>query len=206
MLRGTRIITGDEARIFTDVITQLSARLHASGLEQVIVPSIWEAETFENKVGPENTKMMWTFSDKSDRRCCLIPEVTGLLQETWRDEWSKGATRRDVFYVQRCYRYERPQKGRYREHTQVGVELLGSQDLEAAKSLLRDCLASLGVDFEFFDDVVRGASYYTRRGFEARVESLGAQKQVAGGGAYAEGVGWGIGVDRVVLALMTNGR
>jgi histidyl-tRNA synthetase len=204
LLRGTRIITGQEARRFTHVIDTLSGHLDAAGIERVIVPSIWEAATFEHKVGPENTKMMWTFADKSDRRCCLIPEVTGLLQETWRNEWAKASRERPVFYVQRCYRYERPQRGRYREHTQVGIELLGSADVDAAKHLLRDCLDLLGVTYDFHDDVIRGASYYTRKGFEARVEGLGAQRQIAGGGAYAEGVGWGIGVDRVAMALAVD--
>lgn len=144
---------------------------------------------------------MWTFTDKGDRNVCLIPEVTGLLQEAWRDDWSKRARTRNVFYVQRCYRYERPQAGRYREFTQFGIEMLGSKDAEAAKALLRTCLDAIRVDYSFDETVSRGLSYYVEQGFEARVDALGAQKQVAGGGAYAEGVGWAIGVDRVVLAL-----
>ena len=48
--------------------------------------------------------------------------------------------------------------------------------------------------------VERGLSYYTEDGFEARRELLGAQQQVAGGGRYAEGIGWAIGLDRLLLA------
>lgn len=145
--------------------------------------------------------MMWTFTDKGDRAVCLIPEVTGLIQETWREDWSKRAKVRTVFYVQRCYRYERPQKGRYREFTQIGVEMLGSQDTAAAKALLRSCLDAVGVEYAFDDSVSRGLSYYVEQGFEARCDALGAQKQIAGGGAYAEGVGWAIGLDRLLLAI-----
>jgi hypothetical protein len=47
-------------------------------------------------------------------------------------------------------------------------------------------------------------TYYVEDGFEAEVTSLGAQKQVAGGGRYAEGIGWAIGVDRLMLALQTQ--
>jgi histidyl-tRNA synthetase len=145
--------------------------------------------------------MMWTFRDKGDREVCLVPEITGLLQETWREDWSRRMRTRAVFYEARSYRYERPQAGRYREFTQVGIELLGSDDAARAKALLRTCLDALGVDYRFDDGARRGLSYYTADGFEASVDALGAQKQVAGGGPYAEGVGWAIGVDRIMLAL-----
>jgi histidyl-tRNA synthetase len=169
--------------------------------EEIIVPSIWEAETFDQKVGAENSQMMWRFQDKGERNVCLIPEVTGLIQETWREEWSKRMKARNVFYAQRCYRYERPQKGRYREFTQFGIEMLGSADSDRAKELLKLCLDKLGVNYVWSESVKRGLSYYVEDGFEAAVESLGAQKQVAGGGTYAEGVGWAFGVDRLMLAL-----
>lgn len=143
---------------------------------------------------------MWTFQDKGERNVCLIPEVTGLLQETWREDWSKRTKTRNVFYVQRCYRYERPQAGRYREFTQLGIEMLGSQDMSRAKALLRDCLDLFDVEYSFDETAKRGLSYYVAEGFEASVAKLGAQKQIAGGGAYAEGVGWAIGIDRLVLA------
>ena len=47
----------------------------------------------------------------------------------------------------------------------------------------------------------RGLAYYTEDGFEAGCSRLGAQKQIAGGGRYAEGIGWAIGLDRLALAL-----
>jgi histidyl-tRNA synthetase len=47
--------------------------------------------------------------------------------------------------------------------------------------------------------VKRGLAYYTEDGFEARCEVLGAQKQVAGGGRYTEGIGWALGLDRLLL-------
>jgi histidyl-tRNA synthetase len=147
--------------------------------------------------------MMWSFKDKGERDVCLIPEVTGIIQEMWRDEWSKDRKSLNVFYTQRCYRYERPQRGRYREFTQFGIEMLGQQEFGVllAKGLLKNCLERLNVKFSWEDQVKRGLNYYVEDGFEASVESLGAQKQVAGGGAYAEGVGWAVGVDRLMLAV-----
>jgi histidyl-tRNA synthetase len=172
----------------------------AADFEEIVVPAIWEAATFDGKVGAENSAMMWRFKDKGDRDVCLIPEVTGLVQEMWRSEWSKSRKRLNLFSVSKVYRYERPQKGRYREFTQFNVEMLGETSPDAAKALLRACLDAVGIDYVFADAVKRGLSYYVAEGFEASVEALGAQKQVAGGGAYPEGVGWAIGVDRLMLA------
>jgi histidyl-tRNA synthetase len=132
-----------------------------------------------------------------------VPEITGLIQEQWRESWSKQERTARVFYVARCYRYERPQAGRYREFTQVGVELLGNAagDRDEVIALLRRVLDDSGVGYQLDDGVVRGLGYYTEAGFEARSDVLGAQKQIAGGGRYAEGIGWAIGLDRLLLAL-----
>lgn len=173
-----------------------------AGYEEVILPSLWEQQTFIDKAGPEIVNQMWTFKDKGDRDVCLIPEVTGLVQELWRDEWSKRQKNKRIFYVSRCYRYERPQAGRYREFTQFGVELLGDVDngKEEVVKILKDCLSSFNVSYDFSESVKRGLSYYVEDGFEVECSELGAQKQIAGGGRYAEGIGWAIGVDRLLLA------
>lgn len=169
----------------------------------MILPALWEQQTFIDKAGSEIINQMWAFEDKANRPVCLIPEVTGLVQELWRDNWSKTSKSKRIFYVSRCYRYERPQAGRYREFTQFGVEILGEVDnsTEEAKRLLKLCLDKLGVEYSFTDSVKRGLTYYVEEGFEAECSKLGAQKQIAGGGRYSEGIGWAIGVDRLMLAL-----
>lgn len=171
----------------------------------MILPSVWESKTFADKAGPEILSQMWTFQDKGGRDACLIPEGTGPVQELWREEWSKSMPKPfRIFYVQRCWRYERPQKGRYREFLQVGAEILGGkapEDREEAEAALRACLDGFeGLEYRFEPTVRRGLSYYVEDGFEAECPSLGAQKQIAGGGRYAEGIGWAIGVDRLMLA------
>lgn len=145
---------------------------------------------------------MWTFKDKGERDVCLIPEVTGIIQELYHSGWGKTLPKPiKLFYVSRCYRYDRPQKGRYREFTQFGIEILGKYDQEECINLLIKCLDSFGLRYKFVPSVKRGLTYYTEDGFEVECETLGAQKQIAGGGKYSEGIGWAIGVDRLVLAL-----
>lgn len=174
----------------------------SNGYQEVIVPSLWEQEAFIKKAGPEIINQMWAFSDKGGRDVCLIPEVTGVIQEMWRDSWSKTNSNRRIFYASRCYRYERPQAGRYREFTQFGLELLGNEPngREEVIDILLQCLSKFNIEYQLNELVKRGLSYYTEEGFEVECPVLGAQKQIAGGGRYAEGIGWAIGVDRLILA------
>jgi histidyl-tRNA synthetase len=177
----------------------------AAGYEELIVPALWEQQTFVTKAGPQIVRQMYAFEDKKRRPICLVPEITALIQDQWRAEWAQREPKpMRVFYVARCYRYERPQAGRYREFTQVGVELLGGRapdDRQEVERLLVEVLDATGVTYELDRAVVRGLSYYIEDGFEARCPTLGAQQQIAGGGRYAEGIGWAIGLERLLLAL-----
>lgn len=158
-----------------------------------------------DKSGQELLGQMWTFTDKGGRDVCLIPEVTGVIQRLYRESWSKTLPKPiRLFYVNRCYRYERPQLGRYREFTQFGIEILGctdGSDYEESLNLLKKCLDTIEVHYDLTDKVKRGLNYYVEDGFEAVCEKLGSQKQIAGGGRYAEGIGWAIGIDRLLLAM-----
>ena len=132
-----------------------------------------------------------------------MPEATAVVQELFKTQWQNAMKKPvRVFYTQKCYRYERPQKGRYREFTQIGLERLGGTDgKEEVIGLLRSCLNSFNIDYKLNDTVKRGLDYYVEDGFEVEVESLGAQKQIAGGGRYDCGIGWAIGLDRLLLAM-----
>lgn len=107
-----------------------------------------------------------------------------------------------LFYVARCYRYERPQSGRYREFTQFGVELLGGapDDREEILRVLRAVMGVFDVPYVLSPSVKRGLDYYVEDGFEVECECLDAQRQVAGGGRYDCGIGFAVGVDRLMLA------
>jgi histidyl-tRNA synthetase len=66
--------------------------------------------------------------------------------------------------------------------------------------LAEDMVKLAGVPYEVNPSVKRGLAYYTDEGFEISIPSLGAQKQVAGAGPYKQGIGFAIGVDRLLLA------
>lgn len=146
---------------------------------------------------------MYAFKDKGDRDICLLPEATAVIQKMFNENWNVNMKKPvKIFYVQKCYRYERPQAGRYREFTQVGIERLGGNVEEAREEviqLLKKSLDLFPIEYRFNESVKRGLNYYVEDGFEVEVDSLGAQKQIAGGGKYKEGIGWAIGLDRLLL-------
>jgi histidyl-tRNA synthetase len=128
-----------------------------------------------------------------------------VVQRIYKEQWNSRPKPVKVFYLTRCYRYERPQAGRYREFWQFGVEWLGPKkdgDKEDVIQTLQDMMFwTPGIDqMVFKESVKRGLDYYIEDGFEMEVPYLGAQKQVAGGGRYADGIGFAIGVDRIMLA------
>lgn len=179
---------------------RLAEVAQAYGFEELILPAIEPSSLYVDKAGPEVLGQMYVFRDRKGRELCLRPEGTATVQAIAREHW-KGQEKR-VWYFERCYRYERPQAGRYREFFQFGVEWLNPRT-DAPREVLIEMAGHMlkGTDAVLSDGVKRGLSYYTGDGFEFVCEKLGAQKQVCGGGPYEGGIGFAIGFDRMMLAL-----
>jgi histidyl-tRNA synthetase len=73
MIRGTRLLTGSEAKLYTNVVSTIRGTLTEHGFDEVILPSLWDQETFIQKAGPEIIGQMWAFEDKGRRPVCLHP-------------------------------------------------------------------------------------------------------------------------------------
>lgn len=187
-----------------------------AGFDEIIIPSIWTSQTFVEKAGgSEILQQMYCFEDKANNQICLIPEVTGIVQELFRDNFFKKSScpvyTQKMFYISKCYRYEKsPQLGRQREFTQLGVEIVTTDEklkLQFKKQciqILKEILNVTNTKYEFCSNVKRGLSYYVEDGFEVQCSELGAQKQIAGGGMYKEGVGFAIGLERWLLASQSS--
>jgi histidyl-tRNA synthetase len=200
--KGVRIITGDEAKLRRELLNKMIVLAEEKQFKEIILPSVEPQAIYTEKAGNEILGQMYTFKDKGDRDLCLRPEGTATVQLIANKYWK---SQKDVklWYFERCWRYERPQLGRYREFFQFGVEWINPRDLQAAKAELID-LAKRMVElvtneYEINDSVKRGLSYYTTEGFEISIPTLGAQKQVVGGGEYKEGIGFAVGFDRIML-------
>lgn len=203
--KGTRILIGNEKRV---LINKMIDILIKDGFQEITIPIIQLREIFANKVGEENNNMMFTLTDRGNRDLCLAPEYTAVVQKlaTARFKFEKDIK---LFYVQECFRGENPQAGRYRQFTQFGVEILNpSKDysnriIELAEELLCIYTGKSNCPFETNKDVTRGLDYYTGgKGFEAFVPEFGEDKrrlQLCGGGEYSGGIGFAIGIDRLML-------
>lgn len=202
MLKGTQVLFGEDAKLYREITENLMKNAAQSGFRPVILPSIWESQEFIEKAGPDILDKMYVFKDKGGRDCCLIPEATAIIQRLYNNSWNMSVAKPiKVYYLQKCYRYDRPQAGRYREFTQFGVEILGGKkpdDYNEIIDLAQNMLPRKD-GFEFKPSVKRGLTYYIEDGFEIEYDGLGAQKQILGGGRYKEGIGFAIGVERAIL-------
>lgn len=198
--KGTRIMAGALAQAYLGLQAEFLAVSQGFGCVPIILPTIEPSSIYTDKAGPEVSGQMYTFKDKGDRDLCLRPEVTATCQLLAQTTYK---TYRDLklCYFQKCFRYERPQAGRYREFTQFGVEVLNptrdwTDDLiRLAEILLQRAIRK---PFVVSRGVKRGLGIYNADGFEILVDELGAQKQVVGGGPYEDGYGFGVGVDRLL--------
>ena len=212
-VKGTRILCLDTANRKRDLINYMINFCRKKGFNEIMLPAIQFQQTFSGKVGGENQKMMYNFKDPGGRDLCLAPEYTAVIQELSKTTF-KFQKNVKLFYIQECFRGEKPQAGRYRQFTQFGVEIINPDeklDLGVYKDLasFASSLIGLGLDsvseeriveFEINRDATRGLDYYKEgKGFEIVCETLGAQKQICGGGEYEGGVGFAIGIDRLLL-------
>lgn len=199
--KGTRIIFAETAKRKRTILNQMIEILESYGYQEMMIPVIQLSETFAKKVGEENNNMMYTFTDRGNRDICLAPEYTAVVQQL-ANETFKMTKDVKLFYIGECFRGERPQAGRYRQFTQFGVEVINPRKdytdelIEIAKKLIELTTDNYEVNL----DATRGLDYYTGgKGFEIACPELGAQKQICGGGSYDGGVGFAIGIDRVLL-------
>lgn len=203
--KGTNILLGNEKRQYINQCIELLDQ----DFEEIQIPIIHYEHLFANKVGEENNNMMFKLQDLANRELVLAPEYTAVIQELSQNLFKYERTKK-LFYVQQCFRGERPQRGRWREFTQLGVEIINIREKDYDKCLVMLEILSYQMirvllsnyDLEFNSDVKRGLDYYQDGvGWEIRSTS---GLQLCGGGVYNgadnyKSCGFAIGVDRVLL-------
>ncbi len=112
-------------RRFTDVFSDVVER---AGYGQLITPLLEDLGVF-TRIGDATdvvTNEMYDFVDKGDRHIALRPEMTASVCRAFAEH--RPTTPWKVFYSGSNFRYEKPQRGRYRQFDQVGIEVLGADD------------------------------------------------------------------------------
>ena len=118
------------------------------GYREVCTPEFEDLELFTMRSGEGIVEEMYVFEDKGGRRLALRPEITAAVIRMYINEAKVAPKPLRWCYFADCFRYERPQKGRYRQFWQFGVELIGA-DTAAADAevimLAADMLNATGV-------------------------------------------------------------
>jgi len=317
--RGTRDILPEDMdkRKYVEEIFRRTFK--SFGYREIQTPTFEHLELFTAKSGEGIIEEIYAFKDKSGRDLALRPELTAPVIRMYVEKMQMQPKPLKLFYFGSCFRYDRPQKGRYREFTQAGCELIGVNTPAALAELISlswSCLRNIGLknmvlkignldilqavldklgigkemqrtllplidkreygkieeflssealshsdterlihflkldnideiesfvqelglrkdslshlrkvisflpmfdvnDFKISMEIVRGLEYYKGIVFEIEAPSLGAEKQICGGGSYelislfggknVSTSGFAIGFDRVVLALEGEG-
>ncbi|MDR3477960.1 MAG: histidine--tRNA ligase [Gammaproteobacteria bacterium] len=150
-IRGMNDILPDEAPIWQHIEKIFRETLHSFGYQEIRLPIVEKTELFKRTIGEATDiieKEMYTFLDRNEDSLALRPEGTagcvragvehGLLYNQIQRLWYQGPN----------FRYERPQKGRYRQFHQCGAEVFGiaTPDIDAELiSLSARMLEQLGL-------------------------------------------------------------
>jgi histidyl-tRNA synthetase len=123
-----RDILPPESARWRRFVTTFAETVTAAGYGQIIPPLLEDIGVF-HRVGEATdivTKEMYDFIDKGERHVALRPEQTASVCRAFVQH--RPATPWKVWYSGPNFRYERPQRGRYRQFDQVGIEVLGAND------------------------------------------------------------------------------
>jgi len=124
--RGTRDFTPEEMETRRYYEAMMRSACVSHGFREVQTPIFEHTELFTTKSGPGIIEEMYAFKDKGDREICLRPELTASVIRFFVNDLTNYPRPLKMFYYGPCFRYERPQAGRYREFYQFGAEAIGS--------------------------------------------------------------------------------
>jgi histidyl-tRNA synthetase len=134
--RGTRDFGPDDMARRRYVELAMRAIFKRYGYREIATPTIEHLELFTIKSGEGIVEETYAFTDKSGRELALRPELTAPVMRFYVEQMQMEPKPLKLFYFGNCFRYDRPQAGRYREFWQMGCELIGSNQPEAIAELI----------------------------------------------------------------------
>jgi len=153
-VRGTRDLIGEDQRRHQHII-DTARRVSANyGMEEWATPIFEDTRVFSRSLGDTSdvvTKEMYSFQDRGGDSLTLRPEATAGICRALVSNGLTQSLPQKVFYTGPMFRYERPQKGRYRQFHQIDVEVLGSAEPLADAEVIAcgwDILKALGISHD----------------------------------------------------------
>lgn len=138
--RGTRDFLPEESWRRSAARKAMQDVLERWGYQEICTPTFEHLELFTVKSGPSVMEEIYCFKDKGGRDIALRPELTAPVMRMYVSELQNAPKPQRLYYFGNCFRYERPQRGRFREFWQLGAELIGGArpDSEAEVIALAD--------------------------------------------------------------------
>jgi histidyl-tRNA synthetase len=130
-VRGMRDLLPEEAETLNFVTCKARETAQLYGYSEIVTPVVEPYELLSAKSGEEIRQRMFTFKDLGDRTVALRPEFTASIARVATTALKTEPKPLRVFSVGSVYRYDEPQRGRYREFWQSNFELMGSDKPEA---------------------------------------------------------------------------
>jgi len=134
--RGTRDFTPEEMRKRRWLENRMREVFEKYGYEEIATPTFEHLDLFTLKSGEGVIDETYAFEDKSGRKLALRPELTAPVMRFYVERFQMETKPLKFYYFGNCFRYDRPQKGRYREFWQFGCEMIGSDRPEAIAELI----------------------------------------------------------------------
>jgi len=172
-VRGTRDFYPEDMRLRNWLFDNFIAASLLHGFEEYDAPVLEHEELYTRKQGEEITKQLYNFQDKGERKVALRPEMTPSLARMVMARAGSLPMPIKWFSIPQCWRYERTQRGRGREHYQWNVDIWGTTELSADAELISVIVTffeEIGLTSE--DIVIRVSS---RKVLEEVLGSLGVE-------------------------------
>src|SRR5947209_9172087 len=138
-VRGTQSLLGEDADRLAAVVAAFDKVRRIYGFKRVEVPTIEHTQVFARTIGETTdvvSKEMYSFEDRGDESITLRPEFTaGICRAYLSEGWQQYAPLKLATHGS-AFRYERPQKGRFREFHQLDAEIIGAAEPQADVELL----------------------------------------------------------------------
>lgn len=136
--KGVRDFYPDDYERMSALFARIRKTLLSWGYEEYNASPLERAEIYEAKTSEEIVnEQTYTFTDRGERRVTLRPEMTPTLARMVAGKRRELAFPLRWFSIPNVFRYERPQRGRLREHYQLNVDLVGVESTEADIEIVR---------------------------------------------------------------------
>jgi len=138
-VKGAQSLLGEDADRLARVVAAFGRVRRLYGFKRVEVPTLEHTEVFSRAIGETTdvvSKEMYSFETRGERSVTLRPELTaGICRAFLSEGWQQFAPLKLATHGS-AFRYEQPQKGRYREFHQLDVEFIGAAEPQADVELL----------------------------------------------------------------------